>query len=189
MRFLCPLSCAAALSITAASARADFPVAIRGMAGPGVGAAWHGNLATGPLGALAAADLLWRDRPGHAFVLSYDTGVVGFPGARVYPDPYEARLDQSFAQAFLIGVERSRPGAGVTPYLQGGLGAGRVASDLRAQRPSGLGVAVGGSVGFRIVPDPGPLGFLLGLRTSHVISRHAHAHTLVLVLGLVLHPR
>jgi hypothetical protein len=185
------LASATLLGASAFDARAEFPVAVRGSVGLGEGGGSVKGRPTGAFGSLGAMDFAWRNQPGRAYVLSYVEAVES-PGKALLMDPElgtPAVVENATMRAVLIGVERSRPGAGISPYLQASLGLGRVTADIGNKSLSGLGLALDGCAGLRIVPAPGPVGLLLALRTTSVVSGEARGHVWAGTLGLTLHPR
>jgi hypothetical protein len=167
-------------------ARAEFPIAVQLTAGAGVGAAKAEGLGTGPFAGMAAIDLDWRSRPGHALVLSFEGGATGCPCSHV---PERRVIDSAGHGALLLGVEHSDPGTGMRPYMQGGIGVGQARAGIGSDERVRYGLAVGWGGGFRIIPPPGPLGFVLGVRTSHVFAAGMRTHLAAFTLGLTLHPR
>jgi len=99
----------------------------------------------------------------------------------------------------LVEYERSYPpNSGVAGYVQGGLGIARLRASgssylegegSRPERPKyDWGPALSGEVGLRLVPPPGPIGFLLGLRSSNALTPHSSSHVLAFQFGLTVHP-
>jgi len=177
--------CLIVLAATPPPARAEFPFSLRVSGGLGQGGGQSdGATAVGPFG-IAAVDFAWRHRPGRAIVLSLET--AGGPFSVSHPASLTPRyLDSIDHTSLVLGIERSLPDTPSGPYVQFGAGIGRVVTDA-FQRSNG--VALSGAAGARIVPSPGPVGFLFGLRTNHVFSAHARCHALAVTLGLTIHPR
>ena len=188
------LGCTRERDVVAARPRSEFPLALRVSALGGLGSARYGSTSTKSLGGVLAADLAWRDRPGHEWMVSYEADGIGSMSTNEldYGSYAPERLRSFDQEAVLVGAECSPPGSGVHRYLQGAIGIGRMHADIPGWRSldSVTGLAFSGCAGIRIIPDPGPLGFLLSARTSHVIARRASGHVMVcLGLGLTLHPR
>jgi hypothetical protein len=168
----------------ATPARAEFPVAISGVIGAGFGASWTGGQASGPFAVLAAGEVAWRQRPGRELTLAYQGAGDGAPGGFV-PE-YDGPTGTMYT-ALLLGMRRSRPGNGPRAYLETNVGIGWVRTELRNQERRSVGPALGGCAGVRIVPSEGGLGFIAGVRTTHVFTTETHAHSLLLLqLGLTL---
>ena len=168
-------------------ARGESPFFVGVSAGLGTGGGQRDGSATrGPFG-IWAADLAWRHRPGRAIVLSLETaGGPFFVSRKLASASAPPNVDSIEHQSIVLGIERSLPDAGVGPYVQFGAGLGRVTTDS-FERSKGL--ALSGAAGLRIVPRPGPVGFLIGFRTNHVISTRARCGALAMTLGLTIHPR
>jgi hypothetical protein len=109
-------------------------------------------------------------------------------GTYLYPRMTN-RFDSVEHQSLVLGLERTRAGAGVGPYIQGGLGFGRLTTEVTGWRAVSDGVAISGGMGLLFAPDPGPLGLVLGLRTSHLLGSGARSHAIALTLGLTIRPR
>jgi hypothetical protein len=180
---------------TAIPASAEFPVALRVSGGPALGSSRQdGEGGRGPLGGLAVGELVWRYRPGRAVVLSLETaGLLGNtmqplarPGSR---DPGSPRPRPTGHESVILGMEWSRPGAGVGPYLQGGLGPGRVGAKWASREEVRWGLALAGTAGLRIAPDPGPVGFLLCLHANCVVAHSAYCLVVGPALGITIRPR
>jgi hypothetical protein len=186
MRLVVGLLWVVAVAFAVPPASAECPVAMQVMGGIGTSSAGRDGLSTGPFGALASLDLTWRDRPGHGLLLSLETGATGWTSSRF---PEEPGVDGADHQAILLGLERARPDGGVRPFVQAAIGVGRVIADLGWERRSSLGVAISACAGVRIEPAPGPIGLLVALRTSNVVSGAAHTDLLAVMVGLVVHPR
>ena len=105
-----------------------------------------------------------------------------------------------------VGLERSRPGHASSVFTLAGVGVGQIGSvrepspDLAGRfwggPPAGpqtdareVGPALDAAVGYRLAPDPGPVGFVFEIRTNHVIAAHRSVHLLALALGLTIYPR
>ena len=179
----------ASLVLFADAVADEFPLAIRSTAGIGFGGGRHRDDGLGVLGGFVAADLAWRREPGRSVVLSAELVGAGSPfvSTRLLDPPARRPRDVAF-RSLQLGIERSEPGAISGKYLQGSIGVGRLSTDL-ADRRDVYGVAFSAAAGLRMVPRPGPLGFLLGVRTSHFVSGRANAHLLFFItLGVTVHP-
>ena len=195
--FVAPLVVACALLVPA-PAGAEPPIGVRATLCLGTGVGHRDNLVgAGPSG-FAAVELLWRYRPGRAVVVSYVTG--GGPAGLAYV-PEAAHLEYADHRAVLIGLEASRLGGG--GFLHAGLGVGRVTTDgfpglegmydpeTRAHwaRPfTETGVALMATAGLRLVPRPGPMGFILAFQTSNVVGPTSSSNVLGFTFGITLHP-
>jgi hypothetical protein len=185
LAFAC-LACAAG----AAPARGEFPLALRADGGVGGGSARSNGARVGGPAGLGAVDLLWRVRPAWTPLLGGRVGGVDdcFACSKALaPVSSGASVSGAGLHSFLVGAAWRRP-AGVTPWLSGALGVGRVEPAGRRQR-AGTGVALDGALGFQIAPDPGPVGFVVVLRNHHVITGDAHAQALTFGAGLTIYPR
>ena len=185
------------LALAAAPARAEFPVALRVSAGGGYGVARHGESLTGPFSGLATLDVAWRRRPGREVVVSCELAAVGALAGTEVPAGLqsEGSLEAEHG-AILLGIASTPAGFGIRHYLQGGLGVGRVASTLEGgwlRRPRthelATGVALSATAGLRLVPDPGPLGFVIALHSSNVMAPGTSSHSLALTVGFTLGSR
>jgi hypothetical protein len=163
----------------------EFPLALRVQMGGGFGAGWTQGDAIGPLGAVLAAEIAWRRRPDRAYVGLLEVAGGGCPCFAT------AGKIQEFAHALVgVGVERYAPDGPAGTYLQGAAGiAGVRFGDDRDDEPVRFGLGLSGHVGARLWAEPGPLGFVIGLRTSHVLTPQGTGHVLALTFGLTVHPR
>jgi len=187
MRFL--VTVAAALALSAGSAAAEFPLTLDAQVGLGIGFGHHRGSSTGPFGGFAALDLtLDRGSANRWFVSGLASG-IGAPGGRsqdYLPDTY--RLDSIALESVIAGVERTRNDGGAFVKL----GAGASTLDLTARDhpdEARWGLALGAHAGVRLIPPPGPVGFLIGVRSHHVIGSGTHANVIALVIGLSIAPR
>ena len=179
-------------------ARAQFPLSLRVSGGMGVGSAHRGGLSGGGLNGLAAADLAWRRGTGRAIVLSFEAAgpIEGHSyvldpvlDPRTFDGIPQLHPGDFWQESVLIGLERSRSSSGISPYVQGGVGLGRIMPSSRPDDDAFNGLALAGTAGIRVIPRPGPLGFVLGLHTSHVFSSRARHHAIGLILGLAVYPQ
>ena len=176
---------------------ADLPVALRVSGGVGIGAGFRSGSVVGPFGAIAAADLLIRGTPGRAYLLSYEVGGAGTPGAQAYSLEHlegplgtsPPRLEGTSHQAVLAGIERSHSWKGVSSFFLMGAGWGRIHSDLGSAERTIGGLAVSASLGLRLTPRPGPVGFIFALRSSNVFTSNVTSCALTGTLGLTIHPQ
>lgn len=180
MRPITGFLCAAALVCAAFPARAESPIALQVMGGFGPGA-YAGN---GSLAGLVSADLAWRDRPGRAWLLTYDWGGLLPTASKVLYAGTRAGMSSDH-QALLIGIGRQPARAAASTLLQGGVGVGQIRSGIR----SSVGLALGACVGLRLMPPPSSIGFLIALRHSHVSSGIGSENVMAAVLGIVLRPQ
>ena len=174
-------------------ARAEFPFAFGAGAGAGPGVGTTHGLASPGLSGLVAADLAWRDRPGHAYVIGCDFWLVGQPGGGYSPIgyvPQPRRLDFE-TKAVTFGIERHPAGPTSNFFIRGSIGVGRLWLDGHGSGfdSSALGLAVSAQAAFRLVAKPGPLGLLVGFRTTHILTRDGTAHALTFLLGPTIDPR
>lgn len=169
-------------------ARADVPVSIRVDGGFGTGRGRDDQLHANRSVFVLSSDVELRVRPRSSWLASARFGgsycSCSYPA--VWPTAPQVR-SFDFASA-LIGYEYHRAG-GVTPLVAGGIGAGRVETSGPQANHRGLGIALEGTLGLRLVPDPGPVGFVAMLRTHHLIASRASVHATTLGLGLVVYPR
>lgn len=191
MRFLVTLglSSASFLILAASSASAEFPLAIRATFGPGFGYAAKGGSGTGPIGGIAAVDLIWRRGDGRGVSLTLDAAGVAFPGGYSTVSSGTHHLHSSVHETITIGPERHRSGAGKAGNGHWGLGVGRIheeygSGDVRDYH----GLALTAATGIRFVAEPGPLGFACGFRTSHVFAPQMRAHVIAVVIGFTIEP-
>jgi hypothetical protein len=140
------------------------------------------------IAAIAAVDVVWRRSETRALTFSFEAAGFSEGGrAPVFPDPHP--LDSASHLALLVGLERSRALPAVQRFVQLGTGLGRVEGSVGASDKTYVGLAVGATAGLRIAPPPGPLGFVIGFRTSHVLATDLRSHAVALSLGLAIHPR
>jgi len=166
-------------------ARAEIPLSVRAVGGLGPGGGYHRNQrVTGSFG-FRAVDLAWRQRPGRAVVLSGE--VAGRQESDV--EPLRPEFDSVEHRAVVLGMELTRPGASIGPYLQGGIGWGRVTADAYPRGSVSDGLTISGGAGLLLVPNPSPLGLVLGVRTSNVLTPVARSHMIAMTLGLTLRLR
>jgi hypothetical protein len=182
----------AILLATSTPARAEFPFALRTNAGFGGGGGERSGLTIGGFAPYAGAELSWRPQPGHEWVLSYDRGAVWSSATRLVSDPvgdmHFRVTDRTGYEAVLLGIGRANPGSGFHRFFQAGIGVGRIFDGWGPPSIGTDGLALGASAGFRFVPAPGPVGFVIGVRTSHVFAGPERVHTFALTLGLTVHP-
>ncbi len=186
------LGCVVALACGAAGvARAEFPFAMRVTGGIGMGSAHHYSYTGGGFGGIASLDLAWRYRPGRERILFGD---VAGPGVDVAIP--EARFVNASHAAVLLGVGRSRGGPWTAAYLQGGVGVGAITPSVQTDgfgpvmdERTVFGMAVGAATGVRLIPNPGPVGIVLGLRASAVFASHSASVVVALFMfGFTIHP-
>jgi hypothetical protein len=176
------------LILSAEAARAEFPLGFRAGGGLGPGFGTTHNLAPPPFSGLFAADLAWRDHPGHAYVVAFDAWFVGLPMGYL---PEQHRLESVEASAVTFGVERSPASPTSNRFIQGSIGVGRLWFDEGGPgsvNSSAVGLALSAQAAFRLVARPGPLGLVVGVRTAHVLTRDGSAHTLTFLLGPTISP-
>ena len=174
------------------SAHAEFPFALRAFVGLGIGLAESRGVDSGPFGGVVAADLALRHRSQRAVVVAYDLmGVTRGPGAAGYYGEQPIRLDSAVGHAITLGIARDARRTASGSFFQLGLGVGR--ADLDRVYPgndeSALGFAVTAVHSTRWAPPPGPVGFLFGVRTTHVFTSVGRAHSLAIVFGPTIHPQ
>lgn len=187
----------AALLCAPTAARAAVPVSLDLAAGVGLGGGGRTAFATtGPMVGTLAADLAWRRASGSALVVSGEyLGSGKGPGAEpagirlmippIYAPPGSLRrLDFMDGRSILIGWRHARPRSG--PSWQAAVGAGSLVAPGWHSRP---GLALGGAAGWRILPPPGPVGFVLEARGSYLRSGSSYLGAVTLGLGLAIQPR
>ncbi len=172
------------LGALAAPARAGPPLSLRAMLGMGTGSGeTDDERADGGRAALADADLAWSFSRSRSVLLTAEAAGVDF--GRRLDDLSERHLDGVGHYSFLLGLEQSAPRPGFHPFLQAGVGVGRVSANERWS----TGVAVGGAIGVRLLSAHGEIGFTFGLRTGEVIASDARSSATGIAFGLHLHPR
>jgi hypothetical protein len=173
-----------------APARAEFPLAVRTMIGGGMGGGsydMHGG--TAGMSGLAAIDVAWRRSDRHALGLSLEASGYSAGAGTLQWRPGPATLDEGEHVALLLNYERSEIIRGGQPFYQFGAGVGRTRGRFGRDAATYAGLALGAAAGVRIAPPPGPLGFVFGIRTTHVVATDLRSHGLGIVLGLVIQPR
>jgi hypothetical protein len=189
--------------IAPAPARAEPPLAFRACGGLGVGGGHRSDVRTAGACGMLSAGLAWRCRPGRALVASFDASGGPLGVSSVLESAHLNSLEQ---EAVTVGLEISAPrGSGIGIHLQAGLGMGQVTAAGTPALASWIpgdpwppadwrhpmrewGPAFVGEAGFRLVPRPGPVGFVLGLRASHVVAAHSSSLSVGALLGLTVYP-
>ncbi len=171
------------LCATAAGAGTERGLSSRLMAGTGFGYGTGDNARGGGIALLTDADLAWSFSRSRSILLTAEAAGL-FPISNL-ENLYERHLHSLDHIAFMLGLEQSAPEPGLHPFLQAGVGIGRIeANEARA-----TGVAVGGAAGLRVLSPHGEIGITLGLRTGHVIASDARSSATAIAFGLHLHPR
>ena len=133
-------------------------------------------------------------------------GVLGYEWGSGSNSTYNGIDEGTFKhvtmQAATIGIERTHSWSGCSPFLQLGVGVGRMTTEVSpevspwgdllsspADTTSVNGPAISAALGLRITPRPGPVGLVLGLRSSNVFTSQGDAHTLAASIGLTVHPQ
>ena len=177
------------LVLGAETSRAEFPLAFQLAAGSGMGSGHRGRGFTGPAALSANAEVIYRQAPGKGLVLTALGGLVGHAGGSVeLMQPNVEPLDDLGHTALLVSVERAATGDRFGPYLDLGVGVGRLMADDEDWEQGRTGVAFGATLGNRFVWHPGPLGFVLGLHTSHVLASGRSSHLVALTIGFTMYP-
>jgi hypothetical protein len=139
---------------------------------------------------MAAVDLSWRLAPRRSVVLSAEAGGKVSGGSSVpYSDPGLLRISSATYYGGALSIERTRDPRGIGNFQRLGIGVGRLEIDSSHPEGTRTGVLLTGTIAHRFIPDPGPLGFVLGFHTSHTIARRASSHLFALFLGLAIHDR
>ncbi len=193
----CPALVCTALLCGAVPARATVPVSLDLAGGVGLGGGRRAAFGTtGSMAGVLATDLAWRLAPGRALILSGEyigsgrgataepAGIrpLTIPSSAIYSQV--ARLRSLDGRSVLVGWRHSRPGSG--PMLQAAAGGGSLVTRGWHSR---LGIALGGAAGWRVVPPPGPVGFVVEARGSYVRSGSSYVGAATLGLGLTIQPR
>jgi len=180
------------LVVTSAS-HAEVPLSWRLHFGIGPGGGHRNEMTYGTLAGFGAGDLLWRRSPSRSLVFSFEAANAPHE-TKLSFDPFESphyRLGDVHHEDVLIGMEHSRAGPGFAVYLHGGVGLGRLTTEIVPRRGahSTYGMGLGGGIGWRVVSPMRQLGFGFGLRTNTVIAPHARAGVLAVTLGIAFRPR
>lgn len=144
----------------------------------------------------AGVDGSWRVASGRSLVL--DFGIAAAPSEeRVFaelPAPQVALERSVHVQGVWhmgAGLELSPPAAtAIVPFIRGTAGGGAIVTHNRwdgYSRPEPC-FAATWALGLRLVPPPGPVGFLVELRSAHAWSRTSSLNVVGLAFGVTIRP-
>lgn len=183
-RILAFLLCVGALRPVAAHARV--PISLDAMGGPAMGVGrWRDATAAAPFAAIAAVDLSYALGPGRAIVLCGEFGGVAGVGMRMPDSP--PKVEQVVHRAVSLAIEGADADGSHVARL--GVGVAMLDAEVTFHDRTATGLLITARLARRWIPDPGPLGFLGAIHTSHVFASGGGSHLVALTFGLTIHDR
>jgi hypothetical protein len=188
-----------AFALIASPARAEFPAAVSAWGGFGNGWGSRSGVVNDGSFVLVGAEAAWRFAPGRALVVTYEGG--GGPLASGRQLATISYLDRFDHVGVTVGPEFSFPsGSGTSLFCRGSAGMGRVTTDgyesirvydgspWEPARVTETGFALSGAAGFRLVPRPGPVGFVFAIHAAQTWTRHSRCGGFGATFGLTIYP-